>query len=380
MPNESRHYQVLVSERIGGAERLAIQIHRFLAHRGGGRSEMLIPAGGDAERVALSEAMPFTTYDLQGLMNRNPFVSWSVNAGLLRKLRLGPRSTVHVHSPFVYGALRPLLKLSRVRVILHLHLDYSAQELAWALKHAPDLILVCAQFLKDRVAGFFPARARRSPRITVARNAVDTQHFHPLDKRVAKENLGIPVDRPMFLMAANLAAHKGQETAIQAASILKSDGHRPLLWLVGEERENRGFGEHLRLMADRLDVSDCIRFEGYRDDVAALMRAADFLLLPSTQEGLPLSILEAQASKAIVLAAPTAGIPEVVEHGRTGLLIDANDPQGYAAAAVSLLREPARAGAITDAAYEQVVAGFSLPGYMQRIDEEYASMFTGTRG
>ena len=52
-----------------------------------------------------------------------------------------------------------------------------------------------------------------------------------------------------------------------------------------------------------------------------LLRAADFFLLPSTHEGLPLSILEAQASGVPVLAAPTAGVPEVVTDGETGFLV-----------------------------------------------------------
>jgi glycosyltransferase involved in cell wall biosynthesis len=376
MRKESRHYQMLVSARIGGAERLAMQIHQHFAARSAGVSEMLIPAGGDAESIAIAEAMSFRSYDLHGLMNRNWWRSVWANVDLFRKLRLGSRSIIHVHSPFVYGALRPLLTVCPVRVILHLHLDYSVQQLAWPLKRAPDLLLVCAEFMKERVAGLYAERAGRIPRIAVAINAVDTMHFHPGDKRVAREILGVPPDRPLFLMAANLAVHKGQETAIEAASIMKAAGHRPLVWFVGEEREDRGFAEHLRRMADRLCGSDSVRFLGYRNDIAGLMRAADFLLLPSTQEGLPLSILEAQASKAIVLAAPTAGIPEVVEDGRTGMLIAADDPRGYAAAAISLLQDPSRSAVIADAACEQVLARFSLPTYMQRIDAEYRAMMS----
>jgi glycosyltransferase involved in cell wall biosynthesis len=376
MRKESRRYQMLVSARIGGAERLAMQIHQYLAAQSAGVSELLIPAAGDAESIAIAQAMPFRTYDLHGLMNRNWWASLSANVDLFRKLRLDSKSIIHVHSPFVFGALRPLLAVCPVRVILHLHLDYSVQQLAWPLKHAPDLIMVCAEFMKERVAGFYAECAGRVPRITVAINAVDTTHFHPGDKRATKESLGIAQNRPMFLMAANLAVHKGQETAIKAASIIKAAGHNPLIWFVGEEREDRGFEQHLRQLADRLCVADSVQFLGYRRDIAGLMRAADFLLLPSTQEGLPLSILEAQASKAIVLAAPTAGIPEVVEDGRTGMLIAADDARGYAAAAIALLEDPSRAAVIAGAAHKQVLARSSLPTYMQRIDAEYQAIMS----
>jgi glycosyltransferase involved in cell wall biosynthesis len=60
------------------------------------------------------------------------------------------------------------------------------------------------------------------------------------------------------------------------------------------------------------------------------MRAFDCLLLPSTREGLPLSIVEAHASGLPVIAAPTSGIPEVIQDGITGFLVEANDVEGYA--------------------------------------------------
>jgi len=64
----------------------------------------------------------------------------------------------------------------------------------------------------------------------------------------------------------------------------------------------------LQALCSELGVADQIRFLGHREDIPDLLRAADILLLPSTNEGLPLSVLEAQATKVPVLAAPTAGI------------------------------------------------------------------------
>ena len=149
------------------------------------------------------------------------------------------------------------------------------------------------------------------------------------------------------MMVANLAPHKGQETAVRAVSVLKNHGHHVRLWLVGSERNDQH--EYLRYLlglCKKLGIDDRVDIVGFRNDVPKLLGAADFVLLPSTSEGLPLVILEAQACKSIVLAAPTAGIPEVIENGRTGFLIDAKDHEAYAARISQLLLNPGEAEAV----------------------------------
>src|SRR5262249_39146420 len=88
-------------------------------------------------------------------------------------------------------------------------------------------------------------------------------------------------------------------------------------------RENRDYTTRLQDLCNELGVADRIRFLGHREDVPDLLRAADIFFLPSTSEGLPLSVLEAQATKVPVLAAATAGIPEVITDGETAFLIPA---------------------------------------------------------
>jgi glycosyltransferase involved in cell wall biosynthesis len=177
---------------------------------------------------------------------------------------------------------------------------------------------------------------------------------------------------PLLMMVANLAPHKGQETAIRAVADLKRRGQRVNLWLVGSERiDGQGYLGHLQNLVRDLQLHDSVRFAGFRDDVPDLLAAADMLLLPSTSEGLPLVVLEAQASRSVVLAAPTAGIPEVIQHGKTGYLIDAEDYVGYADRISRLLRSPGLADSIATAAYEYVHQHHDLTSYCRRIVDEY---------
>ena len=375
MGSQIRYHQLLVSPRIGGAENLAIAIHKYASVVEPGSSELFVPARSETKRWVEAQGLSCRTYDLERALGseRGPAL-WSNLALYLKLFRSGP-GVIHIHSPFVFAALRPLRVASRLRTILHLHLDYTEESLYWPLKLSPDLVIVCAQFMRERVERVVEAVGSRRTKVMAAVNAVDTERFTPGDRTRAKRSLGVDSDRPVLLMTANLAPHKGQETAIRAVSILVELGFRPLLWLVGEERETSGdYARRLHVLVESLKLSAFVEFLGFRSDVPSLLHAADFLLLPSTQEGLPLAILEAPASKVVVLAAPTAGIPEVVENGRTGFLIAADDPGGYGGALASLIRNPAVGDAVAEAAYRQVVGTLSLKRYCETIHAQHACL------
>lgn len=103
-----------------------------------------------------------------------------------------------------------------------------------------------------------------------------------------------------------------------------------------------------------------VAFLGPRDDVPDLLREADALVLASSLEGLPLTVLEAQACGTPVVAYPTAGVPEVVAHGRTGLLARAGDVDDLAVQIAALARDPALRARLAQEGRERVVAESSL--------------------
>jgi len=253
-----------------------------------------------------------------------------------------------------------------------MHLDYSDELLLKVLERPPHLIVACGEFIRQRIAQVQKRKPEKAAPIATIRNAVDTEKFHPGDRESAKARLGVDPQRPLLLVVANLAAHKGQLTAIKSVAGLVAEGLRPCLWLVGEERDSSSsYTADLHSLVERLGVSDHVRFTGFREDVPELLRAADFLLLPSTAEGLPLVILEAQASDAVVLAAPTAGVPEVITDGETGFLIAAEDPQGYASTLGRLIRRPGEARAVAQSALSQVRSGFTFERYCEILMAEY---------
>src|SRR5206468_11016146 len=93
----------------------------------------------------------------------------------------------------------------------------------------------------------------------------------------------------------------------------------------GEERKR------LEEQATRLGLRQAVVFLGARDDVPRLLAAADVYVHPSLFEALPTSLLEAMATGLPVVATRVGGVPEIVAHGRTGLLVEAGRPDELAA-------------------------------------------------
>jgi len=360
------YHAFLVSRELGGAALLALRLAKWMSQQGA-TPQVWIPGTGRASQTTEQEGLPWKSYDLDAIQKGNL-------THALACLRLVPRiqfrrGWAHVHNPLVYRMLRPVLRLAGLRTAVTVHIDPTPEDIRWAFRDPPDLVMPCARYMSDLIRQAL-GEAGQKLRITAVPNAVDTERFLPGDRLAAKQRLGAPAERPLALMMANLAPHKGQETAIRAVAELKSRGTDVECWLAGVERDGRQeYEQRLRALAVEGGVGDRVRFLGFRTDGPELLRAADFLLLPSTHEGLPLSIVEAQATKVPVLAAPTAGIPEVIKDGETGFLIPAADAVGYANRIEQLLRHPDLRQRITEEAFARITRDSTMPAYCKRVEE-----------
>lgn len=367
-------HQMLVSKELGGAGLIALHLAAALREQGQ-ESYAWVPGEGPAATRAEEMGVFCCRYDPTQALTSSKILAALCNLRVGRSLRSHSPGLIHVHSPLYYGALSFGLKLSRLKSVVHVHLEEEQKGLHWAFQKPPDMIITCARFLIEHVRSALPDRYRDSQQIVAVPNAVDIARFHPGDKVAAKLQVGAPSHLPLVLMAANLAPHKGQETVLRTAAILKEKGVFARFWFAGMERgEKKEYTARLQTLSEDLGVSDRVQFLGQRQDIPELLRAADFFVLPSTSEGLPLAILEAQASGTPVLAAPTAGIPEIVIDGKTGFLISAGDAAGYAHLLLSLLHNRSLGAQIANCAYAMVARECNWTTYSERIWEVYQTL------
>ncbi len=368
-------HQILVSRELGGAALTALHLARYQREQGQD-CRVWIPGEGPAWQEAARLGLPCQAFNLPALLGRSRIRAGLANWGLARRLRKGGPGLVHVHSPLHYGALHWALTRSGLARVAHVQIEEGSDGLRWAFRSPPQLVITCAEFLVDPARHALPEKART--RVAAVPNAVDIQRFTPGPKDQAKQRLGAPANQPLAVMLANLAPHKGQETAIRAVALLKQQGVDMSCWLAGVERGGEGaYTQRLRALIAEAGVQDRVRLLGQRSDTPELLRAADFFLLPSTHEGLPLSILEAQATKVPVLAAPTAGVPEVVRDGETGFLIAAGDAEGYARRLKALLADPGLARQVAERAFARTTREYSWSAFCRRVTALYEELLGG---
>lgn len=167
-------------------------------------------------------------------------------------------------------------------------------------------------------------------RVRVVPNGIDPAPFAGVEA-LSRASLGFADGEPLALVVGLLNSAKGQDIALEA--LTRPGLERLQLALVGPGEERAS----LEARARELGLASRVRLLGHRDDVPALMRTADFLLLPSRWEGMPYVVLEALASALPVVAMPVDGATDLLADGAAGVLAAAIDAEALARATRALL-------------------------------------------
>jgi glycosyltransferase involved in cell wall biosynthesis len=130
----------------------------------------------------------------------------------------------------------------------------------------------------------------------------------------------------------------------------------------------------LERRARELGVEGRVRFLGARHDVPALLALADLAVLPTQADLLPTAVLEAMAAGTPVVASAVGGIPELIEHGQSGLLVPPGDPAALVAACGELLGAPERAERLAARARAVIAERFTLERQAERLAEIYTEL------
>jgi glycosyltransferase involved in cell wall biosynthesis len=226
-----------------------------------------------------------------------------------------------IGAPVVITEHLSLFRLGRVT-----GLDRIVAKLAFA---GADLVSP----VSDELAGHLLSAGYRARRIEVVPNVVDTRRFHPGERESGHAGLRLlSVGRPSPV--------KGTDVLLEAMAVIHPARPGITLEIIGDGPDRAAY----EARALELGLGDAVRFRGSRppDEVAAAMREADLLLLPSRTENLPCVAIEAAASGLRVIASDVGGTSEVVSPD-VGVLVPAEDPATLAAATLEALDDGAGA-------------------------------------
>ena len=228
-----------------------------------------------------------------------------------------------------------IARLSRTKCIVHSHVafgEWMGAALRWSLKRGDALVAVSAFVARSLVAsGHDPAR------IHVVLNAIDPGEWSPgKDRESARRELGVPTSSPVLLSVSRLFREKGLAELLEAVASIRALVPDVRVVIAGSDvTPGHSFSKELQSIIQQRGLEENVIFTGYRSDVARLMAAADVFAMPSFEEPFGLVYAEAMAMKLPVVGLDSGGVPEIVEHGVTGLL---SNPGDISTLATNLLR------------------------------------------
>src|SRR5262245_11719243 len=184
----------------------------------------------------------------------------------------------------------------------------------------------CTRRLSDRVVAVSAAVRRQliqterlaADRIVVIGNGIDTARYPMAQSDGARAELGFGPDTFLVGGVGRLSPEKGFAHLLDSVALARTRGIPISLAVAGDGPER----SKLERRAQALGIEEHAKFLGVRDDVRPLYAAIDVFALPSVEEGSPNALLEAMGSGRAVVASRVGGVPEIVEEGRSGLLVD----------------------------------------------------------
>jgi len=277
--------------------------------------------------------------------------------------RLAP-DIIHAHDPHgvamagmalsIGGASRwregrkaPALVASR-RVDFHLKANSFSR---WKYRQV-DAFVAASEAIRQMLIGDGVAEGR----VVTVHEGIDVDRIDGTPAVNVHETLWLPHHAPLVGNVAALVPHKGQRYLIEAAHLVvqKIPDARFVILGEGELRE------HLEHLVREHHLEKHVLLPGFRTDVIGCIKGFDLFVMSSVTEGLGTSLLDAMACRKAIVGTRAGGIPEVVDEGRTGLLVEPRDPHQLADAILRLIQDEAMRKRMAEAGYARVRERFTV--------------------
>jgi glycosyltransferase involved in cell wall biosynthesis len=167
-----------------------------------------------------------------------------------------------------------------------------------------------------------------------------------------------------------VSVEKGLIHLLAACAQLLRDGVPLKVLIVGDGPQKK----KLEQLSLELGLGDRVVFAGFREDIAEWILCMDVFVLPSLTEGTPISLLEAMAYGVPVIASAVGGVPQVIKHGESGILVSPGKAEEISNAVLALFKDPAARRKLAQNALLLVKTRYNTEQWIGRIEMEYQSI------
>ena len=238
----------------------------------------------------------------------------------------------------------------------------------WSLRTARKVLTVSVPFREELIA-----RGVNPERIEIIHNAIPPdwgRRFHEQDRAQAlRATLRISADRNVILIVGRLSREKDHLTLLEAVAHLPNE-LRPHLVIVGEGPERPRIEERVR----SLNLMRSVTLTGQQESAEPYYGIAQIAVLSSLSEGSPNALLEAMAAGVPVVATRVGGIPEIVSHGESALLVEPGDIAAMKASFATVLQDSVLARNLAERARQRILKYHSPEARVAKLVDIYTGL------
>jgi glycosyltransferase involved in cell wall biosynthesis len=304
----------------------------------------------------------------------DPLAAWTLS----RVVRRFDPDVIHIHLSRDLALVRMALVFAgrSPAVILHKHIASAGNKRDFLHRYLyghVDKVIAVSEFVRQSLLRSCPLEPGD---VEVIFNGVDTRDFicaaelgRQERKRIRAE-LGADGSSVLVGIIGRLDPRKGQQWLIRAAGVLAGRGPELRYAIVGASEQD--YRTELEALVDELGLAATIKFTGHRTDSRKLYASLDMLIVPSSEEAFGLVAVEGMLSELPVVASNSGALPEFVEDGVNGLLVELNDERALAGAIEHLADSPELRISLGASSRKWALANLEMGLVLDRLDELYA--------
>lgn len=199
---------------------------------------------------------------------------------------------------------------------------------------------------------------------------IDVDFYHPDVTSTLRTELSLPTTTPLVGVVAVLRSWKGHPFFLEAARLILQQRPDVRFVLAGNGPTRAALEQKI---AD-LNLQEAVYMLGHQEDVPNILAGLDVVVLPSyAHEGIPQILLQAMSMNRPVVGTSVGGIPEIVQHEKTGLIVPPKDPQALASAILRLLDNRDLANSLSSQGREFILANYSISKLCEKLEALYSS-------
>ena len=350
--------QIIPELNVGGVETGTIDFARYLVNAG--HKAVVVSAGG--ELVKRLESCGAIHYRLP-VHKKSIFTMLKTIPRLVEIIKREQIDIVHARSRVPAWIAYFASRRTRKVFITTCHGYYKQHPFSYVMGWAKRVIVLSNVIARRMIEGFGVPYER----IKFIARSVDLEKFKyisPDTKRKEEFNVGI---------VGRITPIKGHLDFVKAMAKAARLIPRLKVWIVGDAPASKAaYKEQLQILVRRLGLWPSTEFLGTQRDIPAILSHLDLLVLATTtQEAFGRVIIEAQAAGVPVVATKVGGVIDVIDDGKTGLLVAASDPATMAEAVVKIYKDPGLSKKLAENAYKKLKTNYTIELMAERTIDVY---------